>query len=167
LNAVKAGDVEQVAAMVTDDTVVVHGNGRCVRGRDEFRMDFLEGFKRFTIEQTVSSIEVYTPQARLRIPISPLHKLRPQDWLASAEVIENWCTMLRQLSVRYRAGGVDGTARRRTVHCAASGFKHEAHSEYEREVALQLSGSACHFAASWCAAHCRYAAKGYEDYHWT
>jgi hypothetical protein len=29
------------AELVTDDIVVVHGNGSCVRGRDELKTDFL------------------------------------------------------------------------------------------------------------------------------
>lgn len=58
LDAVRTGDVERLAAMVTDDVVVVHGNGRCVRGRDELKADFLKGFESFSIEQNVSSPEV-------------------------------------------------------------------------------------------------------------
>jgi len=58
LDAVRAGDVERLASLVTDDVVVVHGNGRCVQGRDELMMDFAKAFERFTIEQTVSSAEV-------------------------------------------------------------------------------------------------------------
>ena len=54
LDAVKAGDVERLAAMVTDDVVVVHGNGRCLHGRDELRADFLKAFESFRIEQNVS-----------------------------------------------------------------------------------------------------------------
>jgi len=57
LDAVRAGDVERLASLVTDDVVVVHANGRCVRGRDELKKDFLNAFERFTIEQTVSSAE--------------------------------------------------------------------------------------------------------------
>ena len=34
LDAVRAADAERLAAMVTDDVVVVHGDGRCVRGRE-------------------------------------------------------------------------------------------------------------------------------------
>jgi len=58
LDAVRAGDVERLAAMVTDDVVVVHGNGRCVHGKDELKADFLKGFESFSIEQDVSSAEV-------------------------------------------------------------------------------------------------------------
>jgi uncharacterized protein (TIGR02246 family) len=58
LDAVKAGDAERLAAMVTDDVVIVHGNGRCVHGRDELKADFRKGFETFSIEQNVSAIEV-------------------------------------------------------------------------------------------------------------
>lgn len=57
LDAVRAGDAEQLAAMATDDVVVVHGDGRCIHGRDELKMDFLKGFESFSIEQTVTSAE--------------------------------------------------------------------------------------------------------------
>src|SRR5215470_14171722 len=56
--AVKAGDAESLAQMLTDDVVVVHGNGRCVCGKEAVRADFLEGFIRFVIEQKVSPIDV-------------------------------------------------------------------------------------------------------------
>lgn len=57
LDAVRSGDTERLGAMVTD-VVVVHGNGRCVRGRDEPKADFLKGFEAFAIEQNVSAVEV-------------------------------------------------------------------------------------------------------------
>jgi len=58
LDAVKAGDAERLAALVTDDVVVVHGNGRCVRGRDELKVDFLRAFEAFSIEQNASLVEI-------------------------------------------------------------------------------------------------------------
>jgi uncharacterized protein (TIGR02246 family) len=58
LEAVKAGDFERLASMVTDDVVVVHGNGRCVHGKDELKLDFLNGFKKFALSQKVSSAKV-------------------------------------------------------------------------------------------------------------
>ncbi len=58
LAAVRAGDAERLAAMVTDDIVVVHGNGRCVRGKDELKADFSKGFEAFSIEQNILSSEV-------------------------------------------------------------------------------------------------------------
>jgi uncharacterized protein (TIGR02246 family) len=56
--AVKANDADRLSAMVTDDVVVVHGNGRCVSGKDDLRADFLKGFERFRIDQKVSSADV-------------------------------------------------------------------------------------------------------------
>jgi uncharacterized protein (TIGR02246 family) len=58
LDALKAGDAARLGAMVTDDIVVVHGNGRCIRGKDELENDFRKGFEVFSIEQNVSPVEV-------------------------------------------------------------------------------------------------------------
>jgi uncharacterized protein (TIGR02246 family) len=58
LDSVRAGDVERLASIVADDIVVVHGNGRCVRGKDELKADFLKGFEAFSINQNVLSAEV-------------------------------------------------------------------------------------------------------------
>jgi uncharacterized protein (TIGR02246 family) len=55
--AVKANGADRLSAMVTDDVVVIHGNGRCVRGKDELKADFLNGFERFSIDQKVSSAD--------------------------------------------------------------------------------------------------------------
>jgi ketosteroid isomerase-like protein len=45
LEAVSASDAGRLGALVTDDVVVVHGNGRCVCGREERKFDFLKGFE--------------------------------------------------------------------------------------------------------------------------
>jgi uncharacterized protein (TIGR02246 family) len=58
LAAVKAADADRLAAMVTEDVVIVHGNGRCVCGREDMKTDLLMGFQRFMIDQKVSSAEV-------------------------------------------------------------------------------------------------------------
>ena len=55
LEAIKAADVERLATLVTDDVVVVHGTGRCVRGRDELKMDLWNSFKAFFVEQSAST----------------------------------------------------------------------------------------------------------------
>ena len=54
----KANDADRLSAMVTDDVVVIHGNGRCVCGKGELKADFLKGFERFSIDQKVSSADV-------------------------------------------------------------------------------------------------------------
>ena len=56
--AVKARDADRLSAMVTNDVVVVTGNGRCVCGEDELKVDLLKGFERFSIDQRVSSADV-------------------------------------------------------------------------------------------------------------
>jgi uncharacterized protein (TIGR02246 family) len=58
LDAVLARDAERLAGMVTDDVVVVHGNGRCIHGTVELKADFLKGFDAFSIEQHVSAAQV-------------------------------------------------------------------------------------------------------------
>lgn len=58
LDAVRAGDTDRLAALVTDDIVVIPGNGRCVDGKDELKADFLNGFRNFVIDQKVSEPEV-------------------------------------------------------------------------------------------------------------
>ncbi len=60
LDAVAACDAARIAELVTEDVVVVHGNGRCVRGRDEVKLDFEKGFKAFHIEQTVLDSDLVT-----------------------------------------------------------------------------------------------------------
>ena len=58
LAGVNASDADSLAQMLTEDIVVVHGNGRCVCGKEAVRADFLEGFRRFAINQKVSPTEV-------------------------------------------------------------------------------------------------------------
>jgi uncharacterized protein (TIGR02246 family) len=55
LDAIRDGDVERLATLVTDDVVIVHGSGRCVRGRDELKMDFRNAFAACSIEQRAST----------------------------------------------------------------------------------------------------------------
>jgi len=58
LDAVRAGNAERLATLVTDDIVVVHGSGRCLHGKDELKADFSKGFETYSIEQSVSSTEI-------------------------------------------------------------------------------------------------------------
>jgi uncharacterized protein (TIGR02246 family) len=58
LAAVKAGNADSIAEMLTDDVVVVHGNGRCVFGKEGVKADFSDAFKRFVVDQSVSPTEV-------------------------------------------------------------------------------------------------------------
>ncbi len=58
LDAIRAADVERLVAMVTNDVVVVHGNGRCVRGREELKADLRKAFEACSIEQKVYDAEV-------------------------------------------------------------------------------------------------------------
>jgi len=61
LAAVHSADVGRLAALVADDVVIVHGDGRCLRGRAEFEADFLKAFESFRIGQ-----RVFDPEIRIR-----------------------------------------------------------------------------------------------------
>ena len=98
LDAVRAADAERLATMVTDDVVVVHGNGRCVRGRDELKADFLKGFAAFSIEQIVSSTEVVI-RGRWAFEISEVEsKLTPRGGGQSTHVNSTAIVALSQQS---------------------------------------------------------------------
>lgn len=58
LAAVKSADVDRLASLVADDVVIVHGDGRCVLGRGEFKADFLKAFESFRIDQKVVDPEI-------------------------------------------------------------------------------------------------------------
>lgn len=55
--AVEAGDIEQLAQLMTDDIVVIHGNGRLVCGRTAVMKDFACSLQDFSVRQTVESEE--------------------------------------------------------------------------------------------------------------
>jgi uncharacterized protein (TIGR02246 family) len=79
LDSVRASDTERIASMLADDIVVVHGNGRCVCGRDELKADFRKGFEAFSISQEVKSTEVIV-RGRWAFEISEVEtKLMPHS----------------------------------------------------------------------------------------
>src|SRR5208337_5589287 len=51
--AVEAGDVEVLGQLMTEDIVVIHGNGRLVRGKEAALNDFARSLKDFSVQQTV------------------------------------------------------------------------------------------------------------------
>jgi uncharacterized protein (TIGR02246 family) len=55
LAAIEARDVDGIAALVTEDVVVVHGNGRCLAGKEQLRSDFLSAFRSFTVHQGITA----------------------------------------------------------------------------------------------------------------
>jgi uncharacterized protein (TIGR02246 family) len=79
LAAVKAGDAERIAAMVTDDVVIVHGDGRSICGREQLKADFLNVFKTFSIVQ-----KVLNPQITVR-----------DDWAVEIAEVESTLTPIR------------------------------------------------------------------------
>jgi ketosteroid isomerase-like protein len=70
-DAVRASDAERLATMVSEDVVVVHCDGRCVRGREELKQDFVRGFEAFSIEQEGLNFQRRTRRVGLsRLPKS-------------------------------------------------------------------------------------------------
>ena len=55
--AVEAGDIETLGRLMTEDIVVIHGNGRMVCGRDALMNDTARSLKDFSVRQTVESEE--------------------------------------------------------------------------------------------------------------
>lgn len=58
LAAVRSADIGRLASLVADDVVIVHGDGRCIRGKNEFEDDFLKAFETFRIDQRVVDPEI-------------------------------------------------------------------------------------------------------------
>jgi uncharacterized protein (TIGR02246 family) len=56
--ALKANDANHLATLVTDDVVSVHGNGRCVCGKEALKADFLKRVGRFDFDRKFSSAEI-------------------------------------------------------------------------------------------------------------
>ena len=58
MDAVIDDDINQLAALVTDDVVAVHGNGQCSCGKTELKRDFEHALGRFDVARTLVSSEV-------------------------------------------------------------------------------------------------------------
>lgn len=58
LAAVRNADADRLASLVTDDVVIVQGDGRCVRGSNEVSADFRKGFESWSINQQVVDPEI-------------------------------------------------------------------------------------------------------------
>jgi uncharacterized protein (TIGR02246 family) len=85
LSAIRASDAARLASMVTEDVVVVHGDGRCIRGRDEVRADFVRAFELFRIDQQVTNPEV----------------IRRGDWAFEVAEVETTLTPLHGGEIRH------------------------------------------------------------------
>jgi uncharacterized protein (TIGR02246 family) len=55
--AVEAGGIDRLGQLVTEDIVVIHGNGRLVCGREAVMNDFARSLQDFSVQQTVESEE--------------------------------------------------------------------------------------------------------------
>jgi uncharacterized protein (TIGR02246 family) len=55
--ALEAGDIELLGQLMTDDIVVIHGNGRLVCGREAVMNDTARSLEDFSVQQGVESEE--------------------------------------------------------------------------------------------------------------
>jgi len=55
--AVEAGDIQALGRLMTEDIVVIHGNGRMVCGKEAMMNDVARSLKDFSVRQTVESEE--------------------------------------------------------------------------------------------------------------
>ena len=55
--AVESGDIVQLGRLMTEDIVVIHGNGRLVCGKEAVMNDFARSLQDFSVEQRVESEE--------------------------------------------------------------------------------------------------------------
>jgi len=55
--AAEAGDIEALGRLMTEDIVVIHGNGRMVCGKEAMMNDTARSLKDFSVRQTVESEE--------------------------------------------------------------------------------------------------------------
>jgi ketosteroid isomerase-like protein len=55
--AVETADIEQLGRLMTEDIVVIHGNGRLVCGKEAVMKDFARSLEDFSVQQRVESEE--------------------------------------------------------------------------------------------------------------
>jgi uncharacterized protein (TIGR02246 family) len=55
--AVEAGDIQALGRLMTEDIVVIHGNGRMVCGKEAMMNDMARSLEDFSVRQTVESEE--------------------------------------------------------------------------------------------------------------
>ena len=56
--AATASDSEQLSAILADDVVAVHMDGRCLRGKDEVKADFMKRWNLFDSELKFSPADI-------------------------------------------------------------------------------------------------------------
>ena len=55
--AVEAGDLERLGSLMTDDIIVIHGNGRLICGKATVLSDFARSLQDFSVQQRVEREE--------------------------------------------------------------------------------------------------------------
>ena len=56
-SAVEAGDIERLGRLMTEDIIIIHGNGRMVCGKEAVMNDFARSFEDYSVQQSVESEE--------------------------------------------------------------------------------------------------------------
>ena len=93
IDAIAGADLEALGRLVTDDIVVVHGNGRAVEGRDAVLADFARSFSSFDVRQTVEFEETIVAgewafdRATVHSTISPREAGAPKQFEARTMTI--------------------------------------------------------------------------------
>ena len=78
IKAISEADIVQLEGLMEDDVVVVHGDGRCLSGRDAVLADFASAFERFRVSQRAEPHEIIVAgawaieRARVHTVLTPL-----------------------------------------------------------------------------------------------
>lgn len=94
--AIEYGDVDTLARLMTDDIVVIHGNGRMLSGREEVIADLARSFERIRVRQRVEFDETIIAgdwafdRARVHSSITP------RDGGATSEFDSRTVTLLKR-----------------------------------------------------------------------
>lgn len=95
--AVEAGDVEQLGRLMTDDIVVIHGNGRMVAGREAVMADFACSFEDFRVKQSIESEEIVIADGGWAFDRARVHTaMSPRTGGETKEINSRTLTILRK-----------------------------------------------------------------------
>ena len=96
VKAVERGDCAALAAMMTDDVVVVHGDGRQLTGREAVLDDFARAFGKYMIAQEVDFDETVVSGDWAFDRTSVRTRLTTLDTGAATEIRSRTITLLRK-----------------------------------------------------------------------
>ena len=85
LSALRAGDVDRLLALVTDDVVAMHPSGKSTQGKQELGDDFRQFFVKFRVDQAVTCEETIVAgewafdRSRVSTKLSPVSGGEPSQ----------------------------------------------------------------------------------------